>query len=97
MSAEEDGRAVRVVIEGRVQGVGFRAWVVRRATGLGLAGWVRNRSDGAVEAALAGPAAAVEAMLADCRKGPPAAEVSRLSSEATGWPVGNGFEQRPTA
>ncbi len=42
-------RAVRVVVTGRVQGVGFRAFVMRRAGELGLSGWVRNRLDGGVE------------------------------------------------
>ena len=42
--------AVRVVVRGRVQGVGFRAWVVREATALGVEGVVRNRPDGSVEA-----------------------------------------------
>jgi acylphosphatase len=96
MIGAEDDKAVRVVVEGRVQGVGFRAWMVRRATGLGLSGWVRNRLDGSVEAVLAGPAAAVERLLADCREGPPAAEVGRVLVTATDWPVGSSFEQRPT-
>ena len=45
----------RVVVEGRVQGVGYRDFTRRAAERLGVAGWVRNRRDGAVEALLSGP------------------------------------------
>jgi acylphosphatase len=49
-------RVVRIAVRGRVQGVGFRDWVMRRARALELAGWVRNRSDGSVEIFAAGEA-----------------------------------------
>ena len=91
MSTGADRTAVRVVVEGRVQGVGYRAWMTRRAGALGLFGWVRNRSDGTVEAVVAGSVAAVGAMLADCRVGPPAASVSRVLTSATDWPGEDGF------
>ncbi|MBM4382698.1 MAG: acylphosphatase [Deltaproteobacteria bacterium] len=65
----------RVVVTGRVQGVAFRASTHAQATRLGVAGWVKNRADGAVEAALEGDAAAVEALIAFCRRGPRFAEV----------------------
>ena len=65
----------RVLIRGRVQGVGYRAWVEYAALDRGLEGWVRNRRDGAVEAVFAGAPEAVDAMLAACRRGPPAARV----------------------
>jgi len=68
-------RSVRVLIEGRVQGVGYRAWTERRATALGLAGSVRNLSDGRVEAVFSGDPAAVDAMLAACAEGPRGAVV----------------------
>ena len=55
--------AVRLVITGRVQGVGFRAWTCGEARRRGLRGWVRNRHDGSVEALLIGAPEAVEAML----------------------------------
>lgn len=71
-----DQKRVKVVITGRVQGVGFRASCQRQAVALGLTGWVRNRWDGAVEALFEGPAEAVEAMLAWCHQGPPAAYVT---------------------
>jgi acylphosphatase len=71
-------RSVRVVISGRVQGVGYRAWTERRVSRLGLSGWVRNRSDGDVEAVFSGPAEAVDAMLAACREGPRGAAVREL-------------------
>lgn len=82
----EDGRgqpraARRAVVLGRVQGVWFRDSARRRAESLGVAGWARNRSDGAVEVWLEGAAAAVEAMLAYCRSGPPRAEVQGVSVE----------------
>jgi acylphosphatase len=67
--------AKRLVICGRVQGVGFREWMVDNARVLGLAGWVRNRVDGSVEALVAGDIAAVEEMLRLCRRGPRMAEV----------------------
>lgn len=70
--------AVQVRIYGRVQGVWFRAWTVKTAASLDLAGWVRNRADGSVEAVFAGPADAVEAMVARCREGPPAARVDEV-------------------
>jgi len=66
------------MIRGRVQGVGYRAFVEYEAGRRGLAGWVRNRRDGAVEALFAGDAAAVEGMITACRKGPPGARVDGI-------------------
>jgi len=71
-------KAVRLEIEGVVQGVAYRAWTARSAIGLGLSGWVRNRRDGSVEALFRGPAEAVDRMLALCREGPPAARVTKV-------------------
>jgi acylphosphatase len=64
-----------VLIRGRVQGVGFRAWTEVAALEHGLQGWVRNRRDGAVEALFSGLEAAVLTMIDDCRAGPPGARV----------------------
>lgn len=68
-------RRVHVVVTGLVQGVGFRYFVLGRAEAHRVSGWVRNRRDGAVEAEVEGPPAAVEAMLADLARGPAAALV----------------------
>jgi acylphosphatase len=67
-----------VVIHGRVQGVGYRAFVEDEAVRLGLHGWVRNRRAGSVEALLAGTDEAVDAMIELCRKGPQGARVDRI-------------------
>jgi acylphosphatase len=72
-------RIVRVVVSGRVQGVGYRMWCVQKASLLGLEGWVRNLGDGAVEAVLAGEAAKVTQMIEACSGGPPMAKVSGVS------------------
>ena len=58
------GVARRVVISGRVQGVGYRAWVEHQAHRLGLQGWVRNRRDGSVEAIFEGSEDIVSKMIA---------------------------------
>ncbi len=68
-----------MTVRGRVQGVGYRAWVEDQATLNGLEGWVRNRQDGSVEAVFAGPAQDVAEMVALCRKGPPAARVDAVT------------------
>jgi acylphosphatase len=68
-----------MVIEGRVQGVGFRYTLAEEARALGLRGWVRNRRDGTVEAIVAGPAEAVDAIIAWAHKGPSSARVSAVS------------------
>jgi acylphosphatase len=70
-----------VVVRGRVQGVGFRAWTEVAALERGLEGWVRNRRDGSVEAVFAGEGAAVEAMLSACWRGPPGARVDALEEQ----------------
>ena len=88
---------VRVRVEGRVQGVWFRAWTVQEATRRGLAGWVRNCHDGAVEAVFAGPRIDVEDMIAACRRGPPAAQVTGLiQAPEPDMPVAGRFEQVAT-
>jgi acylphosphatase len=69
---------VQVVIRGRVQGVGFRAWTEAMAAEQGVEGWVRNRRDGSVEALFAGPLEVVLAMVALCRKGPFGARVDAV-------------------
>jgi len=71
-----------VTIRGRVQGVGYRYFVEHEARSRDLEGWVRNRRDGSVEAVFAGPAAAVTAMIAACRRGPSSARVQALRDEA---------------
>lgn len=73
--------ACRLVITGRVQGVGYREAMVAAARRAGVAGWVRNRADGTVEALLQGDAALVDAMIAWSRRGPPAARVIAVEVE----------------
>ena len=73
-----------LMIRGRVQGVGYRAFVEDVAFDHGLAGWVRNRRNGAVEAVFAGSPAAVAQVAAACRRGPPGARVDSVEErEAT--------------
>ena len=74
-----DDKRVHVTITGWVQGVGFRAACHQEARRLGLRGWVRNQSDGNVEALFAGPAEAVDDMVAWCRHGPVNAEVTDVT------------------
>ena len=73
--------AKRLLIEGRVQGVGYRASFADQAVALGLAGWVRNCRDGSVEACVDGELAALEAIIMWARRGPPAAQVRHVAIE----------------
>ena len=72
-------RAIRAVIRGSVQGVGFREATRRRARELGLMGWVRNADDGSVEVHAEGPAAATEALASFLREGPRGAAVADVA------------------
>jgi acylphosphatase len=76
------GAICQVTIRGRVQGVGYRAWVEHQARAHGLEGWVRNRRDGSVEALFAGPASVVADMVASCRRGPSLARVDDVVQES---------------
>ena len=76
-----DREIIRLVIEGRVQGVGYRAFLVREADALGLTGWARNRRDGAVELVVSGPRPALDALIAAARRGPRLARVDALREE----------------
>ena len=85
---------LRVVVHGRVQGVGFRYTVRREAASREVAGWIANRSDGSVEAVFEGGAEAVERMAELCRRGPRGASVDRVD-ETPEEPEGlSGFEVR---
>ena len=74
-------RFVRLMIHGRVHGVGFRAFVEREAHERGLEGWVRNRRDGSVETMIAGEAGLVDAMIEACGRGPAVARVDWMDIE----------------
>ncbi len=88
-----------LVITGRVQGVGYRAFVQRWAQDLKLDGWVRNRSDGTVEVEVFGETIALESLIDACRRGPPGATVTEIvENQITGASVaaGSGFAVKPT-
>ncbi len=85
--------AKRLVIAGRVHGVGYRDWMVTQARALGLSGWVKNRSDGKVEALIAGDIAAVEELSRLCRRGPRMAEVSSIDEDMAEPPDDPGFHR----
>ena len=92
-----------MVVQGRVQGVGFRAFVEYEALARGIGGWVRNRRDGSVEAVFIGDLELVMAMIEACRKGPLGARVDALHQrEGTAEDValrraGDVFSLLPTA
>ncbi|MBO0981479.1 acylphosphatase [Microbacterium sp. SD291] len=101
--------SVRVIVRGRVQGVGFRWFTREAAEAAGATGWVRNRRDGSVEALLRGDAEAVDTVIDAMRDGPRHALVSELvaKQEQDTEPgtdkdlkhdaSANGFEIHPTA
>ncbi len=95
MSAPDvDARLLR--IHGHVQGVGYRNALHAQARHLGVSGWVRNRSDGSVEALVAGPHAALDALLEWARRGPPAARVLRVDWLPAAPPEQPGFHREST-
>jgi acylphosphatase len=90
-SSSEPIRTVTVSIEGRVQGVYYRAWTYETATSLGLDGWVRNREDGSVEAVFSGPAEIVAEMLERCKNGPQDVQVTSVTVTDDGGAAPTGF------
>jgi acylphosphatase len=87
----------RLVISGRVQGVGFRAWMAEQAQALGIDGWVRNTADGSVEALISGTADAVEELARACRRGPRLAQVTAIQEAIADPPAQPGFQIAPSA
>lgn len=86
--------ARRLVIRGRVQGVGYRYALTATAESCGVTGWVRNQRDGTVEAFVQGEPAAVESVIAWCRRGPPVARVTDVEVRDTDVAPQAGFVQR---
>ena len=95
MQAEPISRHLR--IEGRVQGVFYRASLIDEAERLSRAGWVRNRVDGSVEAVVQGEPAAVQTLIDWAHQGPPRAQVSAVQVSAAPGQAFSVFERRDTA
>jgi acylphosphatase len=88
--------ARRILVTGRVQGVGFRAFVAQAATECGVRGWVPNLRDDRVEAVADGDATSIAAWLDRCRSGPPGSRVTALEESEVGPESGSGFRILPT-
>ena len=86
--------AFRYVVAGRVQGVGYRYFVLRQADALGVSGYARNRSDGSVEVVAEGSDTALADFEARLREGPTFAEVTGVTREAIMERSGGGFHIR---
>lgn len=88
----------RIFVSGRVQGVGYRDWVVRTAQRTGVTGWVRNVRDGRVEIVAAGEDEILERMIEGLNGGPPLARVDNVEAwPAEGERAHKGFTKRFTA
>lgn len=72
--------AAEIVVEGRVQGVGYRDYAQRRAIGLGLAGYVMNLKDGRVRVRVEGEREVIEHFMRQLEKGPPLSMVTRVTT-----------------
>jgi acylphosphatase len=89
-------KAVRLVIEGKVQGVGYRWWAVGEAMRRSVDGWVRNRADGTVEALVIGPQDAIDRFEQACWRGPAGARVTAVTRFEAEDDASQGFSQKPT-
>jgi acylphosphatase len=87
---------MRLRIEGFVQAVGYRNFVIAEAARLGVDGWIRNRSDGTVEALVSGPEKAVETLIGLCMKGPPGSRVGNVELHKAEPAAEKGFRRRPS-
>lgn len=92
----DDITSLRVCVQGIVQGVGFRDFLLMTAMRHKLDGWVRNRSDGSVEALVSGLTKAVEAFVAAATQGPRGARVSAVDLHNSEPPATKGFDVLPT-
>ena len=88
--------AVRIIIEGKVQGVAFRWWIIEWANARGLDGWVRNRREGTVEALFYGREKTVRWMVEFCAEGPSNARIRNIREFKDEPPDDPGFIERPT-
>jgi acylphosphatase len=84
----------RYLVTGRVQGVGYRYFVLRKAGDLGLSGFARNRADGSVEVVAEGPEEVLASFEQMLREGPAFAAVSDVVREAIAPRGGSGFDIR---
>lgn len=89
-------KAVKLRIEGRVQGVSYRVWMVAEATARNLNGWVRNRRDGSVEALVIGETPKVDELIEACHNGPTLARVSAVTVEMAQGIAAADFREMPT-
>jgi acylphosphatase len=92
-----DRPAIRLMISGRVQGVGYRYWTVGEARRLGLEGWVRNLSDGRVEILALGPQDRLDRLENSCHAGPSSARVSAVARSLAADDGSRGFREKPTS
>jgi len=91
-----DRSAVRLLISGMVQGVGYRYWTMSEARRQGLEGWVRNLTDGRVEILALGAPDRIEALAKACHAGPPAARVIQVVRDPAADDGSKGFSEKPT-
>ncbi|HEX3674847.1 MAG TPA: acylphosphatase [Rhizomicrobium sp.] len=91
-----DLTSLRLRIEGYVQAVGYRNFVIAEAARLGIDGWIRNRSDGTVEALVSGETKAVEAIVAACMRGPEGSRIKDVELHNAEPPDEKGFRRRPS-
>lgn len=85
-----------LIISGKVQGVGFRAFVHGHASALELSGFVRNRKDGTVEAIVSGEKSQIDMLIQHCHEGPPASHVEKVEVLEAKGIVDKGFKHLPT-
>ncbi len=78
MNEKTGQAAVRLVVHGNVQGVGFRYFTQRNATRLGIVGWVKNRYDGTVEIRAEGSKSALQQLIHRVQQGPSHAHVTNV-------------------
>ncbi len=95
-SQDSDLTHMRLRIEGFVQAVGYRNFVISEAARLGVDGWIRNRSDGTVEVLVSGPNKAVETLIGHCMKGPPGSRVGNVELHKAEAAAEKGFRRRPS-
>jgi acylphosphatase len=89
-------KTLHLMIHGRVQGVGYRAWMAATARQLCITGWARNRREGTVEAIIHGEETELDDLIALCQSGPPAAQVEHIDIAISDITAPESFLTLPT-